>query len=176
MRVYWPGQGADPRPQPPGGSPNETHWPKILSRIDPRSPAARSGAAVQSKRAAEPSEGARHAESPGPAENKGRNSVRAGPRVACSPYGDYHLRHVGHAYLRHVGATGGLDGAADEPGGQRRSQPGRDDHSCAKRHDEVLRRHSVARADAQRSQGGIFISNPRPMPAYPGGGTQLPHR
>ena len=61
----------------------------------------------------------------------------------------------------------GSDGASDESGGQRRPESRRDDYSCAQRHDEILRRHSVAGADAQRTHGGVAISHPHALRSCP---------
>src|SRR5262249_28751931 len=131
------------RPRLPAGDVNATRWPKILSRIDTGRHTTGS-APVPWRRDTKPSESAGHIEPPGAPENEGNGSLRAGPAMAGGPHGDHYLRYVGHTYLRHVGAARRLDGAADESGGQRRPQSGRNDHPRAERHHELLRRHSLA--------------------------------
>src|SRR5215813_7560188 len=121
---------------------NATRWPKILSRINTRSHTTGS-APVPWRRDTKPPESARYTKPPSAPENEGSGSLRAGPAMAGGPHGDHYLRYVGHTYVRNVGATRRLDGAADESGGQRRPQSGRHDHPRAERHHELLRRHSL---------------------------------
>src|SRR5690348_15133530 len=97
---------------------NELYWSEILPQLDSRGNARRGSSACRRRPRSQPSKSSWNAESPSAPENEGRARLRTSPAVAGIPHRDRDLRHVGYAYLQHVGATRRPDGSADESGRQ----------------------------------------------------------